>query len=69
MGNDGVDGLRILHETGAKIIAQDQKSSVVFGMPRAAIEAGVVDIVLPLSSIGEHLVRMTENNTKDLRNG
>lgn len=51
MGNDGTLGLRLLKRQKTFVIAQDEASSVVFGMPKSAIEAGVVDIVLPLHSI------------------
>lgn len=52
MGNDGADGLKAMNDAGAMTIAQDEKSSVVFGMPKAAIEAGAVRQVLPLDGIG-----------------
>jgi len=55
MGNDGTLGLRLLKRHGCYVIAQDEASSVVFGMPRAAIEAGVADIVLPLDSIAARI--------------
>ncbi len=45
MGRDGAQGLGMMKATGARTLAQDQESCVVFGMPRAAIEAGVVDVV------------------------
>jgi two-component system chemotaxis response regulator CheB len=51
MGDDGVAGLRALHAAGGPIIAQDEGSSVVFGMPARAIEAGLADVVLPLCAI------------------
>jgi two-component system, chemotaxis family, protein-glutamate methylesterase/glutaminase len=51
MGDDGTDGLRLLKSTGSTVIAQDEGSCVVFGMPKAAIDAGVVDDVLPLDMI------------------
>ncbi len=51
MGRDGVDGLRTLHAAGGFVIAQDEKSSVVFGMPAEAIRAGIVDRVLPIGQI------------------
>lgn len=57
MGSDGTIGLKLLKRQGCQIIAQDEASCVVFGMPRSAIEAGVVDEVLPLGKIAE---RMTE---------
>ncbi|MEY9101890.1 two-component system chemotaxis response regulator CheB [Sinorhizobium fredii] len=51
MGDDGTEGLRALHVAGGKVIAQDEESSVVFGMPKSAISAGLVDFVLPLDDI------------------
>jgi len=45
MGRDGVDGLRRVHQVGGYIIAQDEPSSVVYGMPGTAVEAGIVDSV------------------------
>lgn len=51
MGNDGTAGLRPLKRAGAHVIAQDEASSVVWGMPGSAVEAGLVDAVLPLQAI------------------
>jgi two-component system chemotaxis response regulator CheB len=56
MGRDGADGMRALHAAGAVTIAQDEASCVVFGMPRAAIEAGAVHKVLPIDRIGDALL-------------
>ena len=47
MGSDGTAGLRGMHERGARVIAQDEESSVVFGMPAEAIRLGGADHVLP----------------------
>jgi len=55
MGDDGAAGLRLLKQSGSTVIAQDEASCVVFGMPKAAIEAGAVDIVLPLRLIAERV--------------
>jgi two-component system chemotaxis response regulator CheB len=55
MGNDGAMGLKALKERGAVTLAQDESTSVVYGMPRAAAELGVVDRVLPLSQIAAAL--------------
>lgn len=52
MGEDGVAGLRLLHAAGGSVLAQDQASSVIFGMPGAAIRAGIVDAVLSPPEIG-----------------
>ncbi len=57
MGSDGVAGLSALHRAGWFTVAQDERSSVVYGMPRAAIEAGVVQQILDVAAIGPALVR------------
>lgn len=57
MGRDGAEGLRDIYRYGGTTIAQDQSSSVVFGMPKAAIELGVVNAVLPLDEIPWALMR------------
>ena len=51
MGSDGTLGLRLLKRAGAQVIAQDESSCVVFGMPKEAIAAGVVDAVVPLDDM------------------
>jgi two-component system chemotaxis response regulator CheB len=57
MGRDGTDGAAVLHSKGAYIIAESQETCVVYGMSKAAVEAGVVDEILPLHDIAEALVR------------
>jgi two-component system, chemotaxis family, protein-glutamate methylesterase/glutaminase len=57
MGHDGTLGLRLLKATGCTSIAQDEASCTVFGMPKEAISAGVVDLVLPLESIASGIVK------------
>jgi two-component system chemotaxis response regulator CheB len=52
MGQDGAQGMVALASIGARTIAQDQASCVVFGMPRAAIELGAAGEILPLDRIG-----------------
>jgi two-component system, chemotaxis family, protein-glutamate methylesterase/glutaminase len=56
MGKDGAVGLKQLHDLGCKTYAQDEKSCVVFGMPKEAIARGAVDVVLPLEAIAAHIL-------------
>lgn len=51
MGADGASGLLAMHESGAYTIAQDEHTSVVFGMPKEAIKCGGVDDIVPLESV------------------
>lgn len=53
MGGDGAKGMKNMHDNGAKTIAQDEKSCVVFGMPKVAIQLGGVDHILPLDKIAD----------------
>jgi len=55
MGRDGAKGLKRMHDAGARTIAQDEQSSVIWGMPKAAIEDGGVDKVAPLNSISNEI--------------
>jgi two-component system chemotaxis response regulator CheB len=55
IGSDGASGLADLHERGGLILAQDEASSVVFGMPKAAIELGLADQVVPLDAMARAL--------------
>jgi two-component system chemotaxis response regulator CheB len=55
MGNDGTVGLRLLKRQGCFVIAQDEATCVVYGMPKAAFEAGVTDLVLPLDAIAPRI--------------
>ena len=57
MGDDGAKGMAEMKETGAYNIAQDEKTSVVFGMPKVAIELGGTDNILPLQSIAAEVMR------------
>lgn len=57
MGSDGARGLRELHDAGARTIAQDEASCVVFGMPKVAIELGAVDEVMPLEPMPQAMLR------------
>ena len=58
MGDDGARGMLELKEAGAATIAQDEATSVIFGMPQEAIKVGAVDRVLPLPAIAAEVVRL-----------
>ena len=60
MGEDGAVGLKSMHQAGAYTIAQDEASSVIFSMPKAAIELNAVEEVLALSQIASRLRSLTE---------
>ena len=60
MGSDGALGTGKVREMGGITLAQDEESSLIYGMPKAAAETGCVDIVLPLDRIPEELVRLTK---------
>ncbi len=57
MGSDGLDGAKALHARGATIFAQDEQSSVVWGMPGAIARAGIAEQVLPLAALPAALAR------------
>jgi two-component system chemotaxis response regulator CheB len=57
MGDDGADGMAELHAAGARCVAQDEATCVVFGMPREAIARGGVDEVLPLPRIAPTVLK------------
>jgi two-component system chemotaxis response regulator CheB len=61
MGDDGSRGMKEMKDAGAFNVAQDENTSVVFGMPKEAIKLGAVDKVLPLESIGALVVRMANS--------
>lgn len=56
MGHDGAEGLTAMRKAGARTIAQDEATSIVFGMPARAIEAGAAEFVLPVGEIPRRIV-------------
>jgi two-component system response regulator WspF len=68
MGRDGASGLRALRLAGALTIAQDRASSVVYGMPQAAVELDAASEVLPLDRVGQRLTDIVHSGLHPLRN-
>ncbi|WP_198264849.1 protein-glutamate methylesterase/protein-glutamine glutaminase [sulfur-oxidizing endosymbiont of Gigantopelta aegis] len=60
MGDDGARGMKEMHEIGSSTIAQDEKTSVVWGMPGEAVKHGGVDHILPLDQIADKLLALCE---------
>jgi two-component system chemotaxis response regulator CheB len=61
MGADGLEGSKIVVSNGGRVIAQDEASSVVWGMPGAVAEGGLCQAVLPLTDIAPYLMRTIPN--------
>jgi two-component system, chemotaxis family, protein-glutamate methylesterase/glutaminase len=62
MGQDGLHGVEILSARGARVLVQDEASSVVWGMPGAVANAGLADRVLPLDEVVPEILRITARN-------
>ena len=58
MGRDGAEGIKVMHDSGAKTVAQDEASCVVFGMPKEAIALNAIDHVVSLRKIPEIMLRL-----------
>jgi two-component system chemotaxis response regulator CheB len=63
MGRDGVEGMLAIAQTGGTTIAQDEESSIVFGMPKEAIAANAARYVLPLPKIASALLKLLNQDT------
>ncbi len=64
MGSDGAKGLLEMRQAGAHTIAQDEKSCVVFGMPKEAIKIGAADEVVPLENISRQIIAALQSQKK-----
>ncbi|MFZ6687764.1 protein-glutamate methylesterase/protein-glutamine glutaminase [Undibacterium sp. SXout11W] len=63
MGDDGALGMKEMHDAGAETLAQDEKSCVVYGMPKEAVKLGAVDTILPLKDIAGMIEAYGRKNT------
>ena len=59
MGTDGLAGLHEVHIGGGRVLAQDRESSVVYGMPGAAVAAGIAAVTAPIEELAAHIARAT----------
>jgi two-component system chemotaxis response regulator CheB len=64
MGRDGVEGASRLVACGGSVIAQDERSSAVWGMPKAVLDAGLASAVLPPDKIARRIASRTEEPGK-----
>src|SRR6202035_3655785 len=67
MGRDGARGLKILREAGSHTIAQDQSTSAVYGMPKAAAAINAAIEILPLPKIGPRLTELFSPQTRTIQ--
>lgn len=58
MGADGLEGSKVIVEKGGTVIAQDEQSSVVWGMPGAVATAGICSMVKPVNELADYVVRL-----------
>ena len=58
MGRDGTHGSTLIHAAGGKVIAEDESTCVVWGMPRSVAEAGVADAIVPLQEVPRAIERL-----------
>ncbi|MBI4500594.1 MAG: chemotaxis-specific protein-glutamate methyltransferase CheB [Gemmatimonadetes bacterium] len=68
MGSDGVEGLKAVKAAGGRVVAQDESTCVVYGMPKEAVAAGVVDAVLPIHEVALRLVELAVGGTNGSAN-
>lgn len=61
MGSDGTDGARLIKQNGGRIVVEDESTSVVYGMPRSVVEAGLADKVVPLPTVANTIVEILKN--------
>jgi len=62
MGDDGTEGLRAIKNAGGYTLAECESTSVIYGMPKAASDAGVVDRILPLNEIADEIMRWIKSS-------
>jgi two-component system chemotaxis response regulator CheB len=64
MGRDGVNGLKAMREAGAITLGQDAASSAIYGMPKAAFQAGAVERQVPLGRLAKEILRLSNSHIR-----
>ncbi|HEX2998124.1 MAG TPA: chemotaxis protein CheB, partial [Anaerolineales bacterium] len=64
MGSDGTHGAQLLHSDGGHVIAEDESTCIVWGMPRSVVEAGAASEVLPRTKIAGAIDRAIQNTMR-----
>ncbi|WP_406671224.1 chemotaxis response regulator protein-glutamate methylesterase [Methanolobus sp. ZRKC4] len=62
MGADGADGIEAIKNAGGKAIAEDEKSCVVYGMPKSVVQRGLADSIVPLDKVSSEILRMLNSS-------
>ena len=60
MGKDGLEGLKLIKQKGGYVVAQNEETCVVYGMPKAAVDSGVADLVVPLEDIPRAITKIVK---------
>ena len=66
MGSDGTKGAAMIKAEGGRILAEDESTCVIYGMPRSVAEAGLVDKVVPLHQVVSEMIAACENNKEPI---
>lgn len=64
MGCDGTDGAGVIKNTGGQVIAEDESTAIIYGMPKCVAEAGYANRIVPLTHIAEEISRMLKERVK-----
>ena len=65
MGRDGANGLKAMREAGARTLGQDAASSAIYGMPKAAFQAGAVERQVPLERLAKEILKLSNSHIRE----
>ncbi len=66
MGKDGLEGTRLIKQRGGKVVAQSEETCVVYGMPKAVVDAGLADAVLPVEDLADALINAVSRRVNSM---